>query len=190
MASKLRAVLRGLIKSRQYCKFTRDVPFGEPEKIDGYPLKMSRDWLLIHNTDDMHLDGFILIRLCDVLLVRHQNKGFQRILEGEGLAEKVDWDINLNMSSTQEIMKGLRTSYDVVILDFDYDEGSDYLYLGEIVKAGKKSLRMRCIFANARWNHKLRKVVYSDISQIRFGDEYSTMFRKYAREAKKRKAKT
>ena len=73
--------------------------------VEGYPLRLDEDWLLIQETVDFHLDGYTLVRTRDLAGVRYGSgvEGLNRIFRQEGIRSAVEEPVVLDTSSTQAV---------------------------------------------------------------------------------------
>ena len=170
---ELRKIVPGMIQKRLWGWFRRN---GLPYAEEGYPLQIGEKWLLLHATVDFHLDGFSIVRLDSIESIRKGNKkkGHQRILDAEGITDRIATGLQRDLSDIAAILNPLKERQEIVILDFE-----DYLYIGHIIKLGKKNLSFRCFNTNGRWEKKLSKIPYDTIEKIRFETEYGAVYEKH-----------
>ncbi len=150
---------------------------------EGYPLKVSERWVLLHSKWDFHLDGYTLLRLEDITKIRPdaRTSDSQRLLKKERVPEKVGISFDLDISTMQSILRGLRAAGENVTLHFDYpDEEIKCCYLGSPIRIWTKTASFLTIGTDAVWDPEPARVIYEEVSKLEFGDEYLNVYSKYA----------
>ena len=77
---KIRDESARLVASREWAMFDRRM--GDVYLVEGYLLQVSAEWLLIHRTEDFHLDGYYLIRAGDITRIRRDGAYWDYAYDG------------------------------------------------------------------------------------------------------------
>lgn len=174
----------GLMAACEWAEFKRQM--GEVYSVSGYLLQASAEWLLIHASEDFHLDGYRLIRARDITRVRHSNRGFQRILQREGIAQRVGIGSSLNIATLESILRDIKRKDEIAILEFEYG-GDDYLHIGKPVRVGRRACTFRHFNTNGVWDLDVISIDYEDVSTIQLRCEYINVYARYVREPQRGK---
>ncbi len=162
-------------------KITLSSEIEDDEEIyHGYIAEMSRGFVCLWLVSDWHHDGFLIMPIKYVTNVRHgkYEKAYHRILKAEGcLADvgKPDW---LKIGSIKSALKSLLANHNNVQIESRLPYADEFV-IGEIKRIADKEVQLKGFDATAKWQKGSYKVPFKDITAIKFGDEYSTVFRKY-----------
>lgn len=163
-------------------QFQRFVTNGEAH-LSGIILDMSDDFLLVQVEDNFRLDGYAIIRKdhYDFLLWSEAEQKLEEIMYNEGELDDLGIDESINMSSWKSIFADLQDhDYHVIV---ECEDLEDPLFMiGPIEKAKKKSVEITYYDHVGVLESTPSKVKYKDITLVRFGDRYTTMFGKYLEE--------
>ena len=173
-------MLQKYIDNKSFIKVFRNVCNME-ENISGFLLGMSKDFLLLQVGDDFLLDGYAIIRKDDFDSIGHSSheKTQKKIYEAEGLLQKeYGFDKHLPLTNWTEIFNALK-DYDLHVIIENIRK--DYLdfWIGEIKNVTEKSIRIHNYNPKGQLDEKPKLIKFDSISVVKFGDRYSTTFRKY-----------
>ncbi|MET3804946.1 hypothetical protein ABIB25_001942 [Nakamurella sp. UYEF19] len=141
---------------------------------------MSYDWLLSAVLDDgPHLDGFEIVRLSDVTQVREVSTGPLRYLS-RGLQAVGQWPIppdtavalaGLALNTIRSILESVHVASPMVGI---HREGiaPDEIYIGHVVRVGRKKVRLLDIGLNGQWRPRPRVWRLADITHLQSGGRY------------------
>ena len=175
-------MLQKYIDKKAFVKIFRTVCDKE-ENLSGFILKMSKGFLLIQLDYDFMLDGYAIIRKDDFDSIRcnKNDKTQKKIFKTEGLlATTYGLNDNINLTSWVTILNDLRKyDYHVIIENIR----KDYLdfFIGPIKRITKNSVSIHNYDPTGKLYEKLSTIQLDSIKNIKFGDRYSTIFRKYLR---------
>jgi hypothetical protein len=180
-------ILQQYIENKSFIKISRTV-FDKEENLSGFLLGMSKDFLFLQLNYDFILDGYAIIRKDDFDSIRHSSyeRTQRKILDREGvLATTYGFDKNLPLTSWTVILKKLK-NYDLHVIIENINK--DYLdfWIGEIIKVTDKKIIIHNYNANGQLDDKPKDIKLNTISIIKFGDRYSTIFRKYLKPKRKK----
>ena len=173
-------MLKKYMEKRSLVRIFRTV-CGEEENIGGFIVGMSKHFLLLQLEDEFMLDGFAIIRRDDYDSIRHSS--FERtrgkIFRAEGLlGNEYGFDKPLPLKSWADVLKALK-SYDLHVTVQNIKD--DYLdfWIGPITKVNDKTVSIHNYDPNGHLDERSTVIRLDTISVLKFGDRYSTTFRKY-----------
>jgi hypothetical protein len=155
--------------------------FGEEENLSGFILDQSTHFLLLQTVIDFRFDGYAIISKYDFESIRcnRVDKTQKKILDAEGALEQHyginthiildDWNTVLNDLMAKDfhvIIENVRKDY----LEFN---------IGSIEKISSNKIKINNYDATGKLNKKPVSIKINDIRIVKFGDTYSTIFRKY-----------
>ena len=181
-------LLQSHIDKKDFIKIKRTFN-GKEENISGFILSMSKEFLLIQVDNELSFNGYTIIRKdqFDSLRCNKYDKTLKKIYKAEGLLKSgYGIDKNISLKNWQSIFSDLKKfDYHVIIECEDQEEPS--FDIGPIKKTLKGSVSIQYYDATGQLENKLTSLKYSDITTVKFGDNYSMTYRKYLKPAKKGK---
>ena len=173
-------VLQRYIDKREYVKIYRTI-CNEEENLSGFILKMSKSFLLLQVSSDFMLDGYAIIRKDDFDSIRCNkfDKTQKNILKAEGIL-KTNYGIDENIPLTNwvRIFQNLRKhNYHIIIENINKDN-LDF-FIGSITRITKDSVSILNYDSTGKLDQKPTPIKLNNIKTVKFGDRYSTIFRKY-----------
>jgi hypothetical protein len=174
--------LQRYIDQKAFIKIYRKL-FEHEENISGFILSMTKDFILIQTDNEFKLDGFAIIKKGDYERIRHSSfeRTIRKIFKAEGLLNTgFGLKQQLNMESWTSIFKALKKQDVHIILESEHEDYLDF-HIGPIVKVNKKSLSIHNYNPNGIYDNKPTTITFEKIRTLKFGDNYSVVFRKYIR---------
>ncbi len=173
-------LLQKYIENKSFIKIFRTI-CNKEENLSGFILAMSKEFLLLQLDNDFMLDGYAIIRKDDFDSIRHSSyeRTQRKIFNAEGILDKsYGFDKPLPLTSWKDILKALK-SYDFHVIIENINK--DYLdfWIGEIKSVTDKSVSIYNYNPDGKLDDKPQSIKLDSISIIKFGDRYSTTFRKY-----------
>jgi len=178
-------VLQKYIDNRSFVKIFRTI-FEKEENLFGFIIGMSEQFLFIQLSGEFNLDGFAIIRKDDFDSIRHSSyeRTQRKILKAEGLLESgIGFDQFIPLTSWKDIFTTLKKNDIHAIIENTKDDYLDF-WIGPIVRATEKTVSIHNYDPDGRLNEKPTSIKLDTISIVKFGDRYSTIFRKYLKPAK------
>ncbi|WP_165247727.1 hypothetical protein [Paludisphaera soli] len=179
--NRLRERLSGLADARRHVHLTRRVA-GDWD-VTGLVLAVGRRLVLLHQTRDFQLDGYVLLPLRDIARVRCTavDRFAEKVLAGEGLMENVgaDWDVPLDDPSRALAALKRRGDYIVIECESRFAPEDDDFLIGPVVGLTDHEVAMRIFAPDGRWERDRSYVMLDTITQIQFDTPYINAFRKY-----------
>ncbi len=182
------AFLQSHIDKRDFVKIYRKFKERE-ENISGFLLAISKDFLLLQVDNEFSLNGYAIMRKdqFDSLRCNKYDKTQKKIYIAEGLLENgYGIDKSISLKSWQDIFKTLKFfDYHVIIECEDKEE--PWFDIGPIKRVNKESVSIQYYDPTGQLESKLTSRKYSDITLVKFDDNYSKTFRKYLKPSKQSK---
>ena len=175
---KICPIPKTLLKNKSVVTIVRNKP--NLCNIHGYLLKASKDWLLVQNISEFHLNGYSILRRKDIKKIYYDEaeKFFEKILNKEGVSKKVIDKYKINLSSLFTIFGDLKKAKLTIIVECE-EEKDDIFIIGKINRIDSDSVSLYHFDACGRWSKKPKVIKYSKITIIRFDEEYINVFTKY-----------
>jgi hypothetical protein len=179
-------MLQKYADKKSFVKIYRTV-CNKEENLSGFILAISTRFLLLQLDYDFLLDGYAIIRIDDFDSIRHSSyeRTQRKIFKAEGiLATSYGFDKPLPLTSWTDIFKTLK-GYDLNVIIENINK--DYLdfWIGEIKTVTDKSASIHNYNPDGELDDKPKNIKFDTISSIKFGDRYSTVFRKYVKRKQK-----
>lgn len=179
-------MLQKYIDRRSYVKIFRTV-CGKEENLSGFIIGMSRQFLFLQLDNEFALDGYAVIKLDDFDSIRHSSyeRTQRKIFNAEGLlGSGYGFDKHLPLTNWADIFKALK-KYDIHVIIENINNGELDFWIGQITKVGDKKVSIHNYDPDGNLDEKPTAIQFNTISIIKFGDRYSTTFRKYLKRRKK-----
>ena len=173
-------VLQKHIDKKDFIKINRTFKDRE-ENISGFILLFSKDFLLLQVDNEFMLDGYAIIpkHQFDSIRCNKFDKTFRKIYKDEGLLSTLyGIDQTISLKSWPDLFSNLKKlDYHVVVECEDKDE-PDFI-IGPIKRIYKDKVSIQYYDPTGKLDNKLTTAKYSEITIVKFGDRYTTIFRKY-----------
>ncbi|MEX6691059.1 hypothetical protein QTN47_26355 [Danxiaibacter flavus] len=148
---------------------------------------MSKHFLLLQLSYDFMLDGYAIIRLDDFDSIRHSSyeRTQRKIFNAEGLLSTTyGFDKPLPLTNWIDILKTLK-GYDFHVIVENINKNYLDFWIGEIKNVTAKSVSIHNYNPDGQFDDKPKNIRLNTISIVKFGDGYSTVFRKYLKHKSK-----
>lgn len=157
------------------CKITR--PDIDDHSLFGFVLESSDTLTLIAEEDDFCLDGYKVLRNCDIDIRKPtaSTRYCTRIMKKEGLLDNIDDPPQVDLSSWAALFSSLRRQDRFVIVE---DEVRGQFLIGPIRRVNKKSVTINYFDGTGNWLGP-ENITYDEITCVSFGSRYIRMHRKY-----------
>ncbi|MDO6432559.1 hypothetical protein Q4E93_18280 [Flavitalea sp. BT771] len=179
-------MLKKHINNKSFVKIFRTV-CNEEEDLSGFILGMSNNFLFLQLDNEFTLDGYAVIRLDDFNSIRHSSyeRTQRKIFYAEGLlANGYGFEKHLPLTCWADILKTLK-NYDIHVVIENVNNGSLDFWIGPITRVAEKSMSIHNYDPDGNLDEKPTVIKLDTISIVKFGDRYSTTFRKYLRKRRK-----
>jgi len=179
-------MLQQFIDKKTYVKIFRTV-CGKEENLSGFILGMSKRLLFLQLDWEFMLDGYAVIRLDDFDSIRRSSyeRTQQKILRAEGfLPNGHGFDRPLPLASWATLLNALKAHDLHVIIENIHKDDLNF-WIGPIKRVSEKSVSILNYDPDGRLDAKPTAISLDTISVLKFGNRYSTIFRKYLKSAKR-----
>src|SRR6218665_80710 len=168
------------IQQQNFVKITRNLP-GNSEELRGFILAKSASLLLIQSTYDFMFDGYAVVRLADIVKIRNGKfeKMSKRIFKQEGLF-KSSFGLNteISLKTWQNVFADLKQLDYHAIVQCEDKKEADFV-IGPIKRVSASTVSIQYYDPAGKLESKLSKLRFEETTIVRFGDNYSTIIRKY-----------
>jgi hypothetical protein len=184
---KYNAMLQKYLDNKEFVKIFRTICDKEDD-LSGFILKISREFLLLQLDREFMFDGYAIIRQDDYDSIRcnKYDKTQKKIFKSEGLLDtSYGLDKNIDLTCWEDILQQLK-KYDCHVIVESLNKDKDHLdfCIGPIIKVTKHTVSIHYYSPTGKLEKKPTKIKLDKIKTIKFGDRYSTIFRKYIKPQK------
>lgn len=146
----------------------------------GYIVGLTRNLVCLWLVVDWHHDGFAIMPVKYVTGIRHgkYEKTYHRVLKSEGCLADVAMPGWLKIGSYKAAFNALKANCNNMIVESRLPPVDEFV-VGEIRNVTDKEVHMKGFDATGNWQDGSYKIPFKEITVLKFGDEYSTVFRKY-----------
>lgn len=150
------------------------------DNLTGFILDFSSAFLLLHLNIDFLPDGYAIVPRdsFDYLRCGRSDRMSKRIYKGERLLETAKVLERPSLKSWPDLFRNLRELDYHVIVECEDQEEPEF-FIGPVKKVLKQRVGIQHYNGVGKFDEELTTIAYNDITIIRFGDRYSTIFRKY-----------
>lgn len=138
--------------------------------IEGFVVDVGADWVLLAHAWDLHLDGWMAVRLDTVEDVGHTRSGkaLRRALElrGEQVAR-----IPVDLSGPGEIIRSMARRTPLITLHREHKR-SDVSWIGRPVRLTRKAVHIVQVGPRAQWYDAPTRFGLRGITRIEIGARY------------------
>ena len=154
------------------------------EVINGFPIYFSEKFIFTTVIVDFHDEGYTILRTKDIIDVySHESDTFlEQICINEGLQNKIQQNIVNDISSLNKILLQLKNYNGFICVQCEEQAEKCAFYMGRISEVKEDSLIFHSIDMYGKWDENTDSIPLDEITQISFGDNYSTVFYKYVTE--------
>ena len=175
---------------RKYFKVQRQVGIDVFEKSNGYIVDFSKDFIVLHETDDFELNGYVVFPIKTISEIQFNNKDkyYDKIMRSEGLTDKVENKYKIDLTSWTSIFKSIK-DLDLNVVIENEDPNDKSFDIGPITKVTKKSVYIRYFDSQGYFDKEPTKISFDFITRVKFDERYTNVISKYLRERKSRTTK-
>lgn len=154
----------------------------DANKIQGFLLGDSDEYVLIRYVYDFNFDGLMVLRKKDISSIEtSETDEFQtQLLKDEGMYEKIDFNSEYDMTSLRSLIVSLAKEYEYFIVEAE-DRDEPEFTIGRIEEIGRQSIFIKYFSGIGRWIDELVEVNYSDITSLQVGSNYLNVYERYFR---------
>jgi hypothetical protein len=178
-------MLQKHIDKKDFVKINRTFKDRE-ENISGFILSLSENFLLLQVDNAFILDNYTIIPKDHFYNVRCKKYDIKlkKIYKEEGLLDtQYGIQQSISLKNWQDIFVNLKKLDYHIIVECEDKEDPDFV-IGPIKRVNKDSVSIQYYDPIGNLEDKLTNVKFKDITIVKFGDGYTTTFRKYLKQAK------
>ncbi|MGM9937699.1 MAG: hypothetical protein ACI38A_10160 [Candidatus Ornithomonoglobus sp.] len=151
------------------------------ETIHGFPLMLSQKFLLMTVIYDFHDEGYCILNTEYITdAYSHESDAFrEKICISEGLRDIPCPEFLKGLQNYRQILENLQGYNGFISIQCEKEQQKCNFFLGKINSAENDRVIFHCFGADGMWDDKYDEIMYNDITQITFGDNYSKMLYKY-----------
>ena len=175
-------------QNKIYSKVYRKVGKGNTVRSNGYIVDYSESYILLQETFDFEIGGYLVIPINTIskIVLNANDKYYHKIMQLEGLTDKIINKHKLDLTSWESIFKSIRKLNLNVIIENENPDDSSF-DIGIIEKITKNSVYLRYFDAKGYLSIEPTKIVWNLITIAQFDDKYTNTFSKYLRNRKPKK---
>lgn len=154
---------------------------GKVTSCVGFPISLSDKFILTTMITDFHDEGYAILRNKDIVDVySNETDSFnEQICVLEGLQNKIQQTYVKQINSLKQILLQLKNYNGFICIQCEQQVEKYSFYMGNIINVEKNSVEFKDIGPDGKWDEENHVIMYDEITQISFGDNYSNMYYKY-----------
>ena len=155
----------------------------ELNTISGFPLIITDKYLLMTVIVDFHDEGYSLLMIEDIsdAYSKENDNFYEKICINEGLQKKEIPTFLHDLSDIKQILVDLQ-HYDGFIAIQCEKQNINYTFcLGKIQTVKENCVIFKDVDMNGKWDESLDEILFDNITQITFDDNYSKTYYKYVK---------
>lgn len=154
---------------------------GETTSTVGFPICLSDSFILTTIITDFRDEGYAILRTKDIIdAYSNESASFnEQICISEGLQDKIRQEHVKVIDSLKQIFIQLNNYDGFICVQCEQQLERCSFYMGEIVAIDDDNVSFKDIGMDGIWDDEIHSILYEDITQISFGDNYSKMYYKY-----------
>ncbi|MFD0963897.1 hypothetical protein [Pseudofulvibacter geojedonensis] len=171
--------LKKHFENKTYARLTRKK--GTFEGIStGFILNMSQDFILLQESDEFRILGYIIIPIKTIKHVRYNknDKTYERILKLEGLLSNVKNKYNIELTNWNTISRDIMKTGLTIISECEHPS-LNYFCIGHLKQINNKSIEINYFNAQGIFDKEYTKHKFKNITKLSFDDHYANVFSKY-----------
>jgi hypothetical protein len=177
--SKINELLKKSLESKVHLSFFRTFT---STRQHGYVLDFTDDFVLIHQTADLRLDGYAVLPLNTIKKIRCNEfeEMYEYIMQKEGYLTNIGINYTIDLSNWRTIFTSIIQHKEFAVIECEQPWNNTFL-LGKLAKAKKKKVEILYLEASGIYEEFVTEQKYKDITITRFDEVYSNLFQKYGR---------
>ncbi len=171
--------------NKYYCKVKRQVSEDSFEYSNGYIVDYSDDFVLMQESDDFRVLGFLLfpISTIDQIRFNYNDKYYDKIMRWEKLIDTVSKRHKIDMKSWTTIFRTIKKAGFNVIIENE-NPNDEIFNIGPIIKITRTAVYIQYFSAKGFLESETTKITFDKITIAKFDDNYINVFSKYLRQHK------
>lgn len=149
-----------------------------------FPIAFSHDLFLGILERDFVLDGFSIRKIYDITNVEAIRGTYLKIHQSEGNLSRITRP-PISLESWKSVFRFISSSNEIVSIEGYLPEGDDFekfFIIGKVLAVGEQGIRFRTFDGGGNWAEKPMTLPYFAITNVSFGNSYTTTYAKYVKE--------
>ncbi|MFF9049987.1 hypothetical protein ACF09Z_02360 [Streptomyces erythrochromogenes] len=152
------------------------------DRLDGFVVAVGTEWTVLAPCTDLRLDGWEAVRTADVTKVRP--RGDEDCLSVRVLRRRGRWPVRapgpaLPLDGLPALARAASRAFGLVSLHVER-HAPDACWIGEVAEVRPKSLRLREVDPEARWQSAPSKFPFKHVTRVGFGGRYERTLLEFA----------
>ena len=154
---------------------------GEITSVVGFPICLTEEYILTTVIVDFRDEGYAILRTRDIVDVYSNESDFfnEQICISEGLQDMIKQEYVQEMESLDQILLQLKRYDGFICIQCEQQLEKCTFYLGKIINIENDGINFKDVGMDGIWDDEIHKILYEEITQISYGDNYSKMYYKY-----------
>lgn len=155
----------------------------ETTSTEGFPIWLSEEFILTTVIVDFHDEGYAILRTKDIVdAYSNESDSFnEKICVSEGLQDKIQQEYVKETDSLKQILLQLKNYDGFICIHCEQQLKKCSFYMGKILEVKEDALLFKDVDMFGKWDENINTILFEDITQITYGDNYSKMYYKYVR---------
>lgn len=173
------------LDNKKFCKVKRQVAEDSFEYSNGYFVDNSADFVLMQETEDFRVLGFLVFPISTITQIRFNNndKYYDKIMQWEKQVDNVSKKHKIDLTDWISIFKTIKNAGFNVIIENENPE-DDSFDIGPIIKTTKTAVYIQYFDAKGYLDNEPTRISFDKITIAKFDDHYINVFSKYLRQRK------
>ena len=160
------------------------VKFPAGDRLNGFPVAVGEELLLLQETWDFYLIGYKVVPLSNVDSVRcgAYERTFRNIFAAEGLLDRVGVTRPVPLDDLPSLFRALASPGRYVAIEYkprELDDGEDIFLLGEIAGVNAQAVSLRHFDADAVWEPEPATIKHENVLAVAFDSDYINVWTRY-----------
>lgn len=169
----------GILKERRQAQIT----FAHPEAgaVNGFPVRLGRQLLLLQALTDFHLDGYYIVDVARIQSLRSGKleRFSEKVLRAQQQMEHLADLRGIALQDWRSALRNIQSTGQNIIVEW-VDEGELVFFAGQIVRLNQKTFSFRQFDAAGKWWSPW-PVPYDSILDIQLENEYINVLSKHVK---------
>jgi hypothetical protein len=151
--------------------------------IDGIPLLLGKELVLVQYLYDFQLDGYMIVKLKDITSIRSGNieRFLEMVLKQEGIYAQVEKPSLANIDDWSVVFKELKVMGKNVIIECEDLENAGF-YIGKIIEVNTDSVLLLNFNAVGEWDQEPTTIPFKDITSVSIDKKYIVIMSKFVKQ--------
>ncbi|MDG9666927.1 hypothetical protein [Hahella sp. CR1] len=148
--------------------------------LQAFVLDYSDELVLLQYVYDFNLDGLMVIRMGDItdVYMGAINILQTQMLKEEGLYEKVEFDIQCDLSNWRTTLSTLGQRYDYLILEDENPQDPMFL-MGKLAEVSDDYVLANGFDGEGLWDDEATELGYDEITAMKVNNNYINFYKRY-----------